>query len=185
MDFEEIKAAFWDEAVDVEVQAPLTEAMVARAEATLGVRLPDAYLALLRIQNGGYTTDAFQAHPAPEPTSWAHDHVPFDSMFGIGPNGEGVLQSPALLREWGMPDGLVLLTGDGHWWIALDYRRSGPAGPPSVVWFDNEVGEDIQLARDFKTFVEGLRSQEEFDREEIDREPGQVRSAWIDPDLLT
>ena len=97
MDFEDIKAAFWNETVAFEVQAPLTDAMVARAEETLGVTLPDAYLALLRIQNGGYTTDAFQAHPAPEPTSWAPDHVPFDSMFGIGANGEGIPQNPDLL----------------------------------------------------------------------------------------
>ena len=177
MDFEEIKAAFCDDAVDFEVQDPLTEAMVARAEETLGVRLPEPYLALLHVQNGGYTTDVFQAHPAPEPTSWASDHVPFDSMFGIGANGEGVLQSAVLSREWRMPAGLVLLTGDGHWWIALDYRRSGSAGPPSVVWYDNEVGEDIQLACNFKTFIEGLRSEEEFDAEEVALEPGQVRSA--------
>ena len=62
-----------------------------------------------------------------------------------------------------MPDGLVLLTGDGHWWIALDYRESGPQGPPSVAWYDNEVGEDIQLAPNFETFVTGLRSEDAFD----------------------
>ena len=140
------------------MQRPLTEEMVARAERTLGVKLPDAYITLLRIQNGGYTTDAFVAYPTSEPTSWAADHVPFDSMYGIGENDEGILQTAYLLREWRMPEGLVLLTGDGHWWIALDYRHSGPAGPPSIVWYDNEVGEDIQLAPDFVTFVEGLGS---------------------------
>jgi hypothetical protein len=184
MEFEEMRATFWDDGVDFDVQAPLTDAMVVRAEETLGVTLPDEYLALLRVRNGGCTSDAFKAHPAPEPTSWARDHVPFDSMLGIGANGEGMLQSPELLREWEMPDGLVLLTGDGHWWIALDYRLSGPEGVPSVVWFDNEVGEDIQLARDFKTFIEGLRREEEFESEKVNLEPGQVRSAWIDPDLL-
>jgi SMI1-KNR4 cell-wall len=185
MEFEDVKAAFWDPAVEFEVQVPLTEAMVVGAEETLGVQLPEAYLALLRIQNGGYTTAPFRAHPAPEPTSWASDHVPFDSMFGIGATGEGILRSAELSREWGMPDGLVLLTGDGHWWIALDYRRSGSARPPSVVWYDNEMGEDIQLAGDFETFVESLRSRDEFDTEEVASEPRQVESAWIDPDLLT
>jgi hypothetical protein len=106
-------------------------------------------------------------------------------MFGIGATGEGVLQSAELLREWNMPDALVLLTGDGHWWIALDYRRSGPSGPPSVVWYDNEVGEDIQLAADFRTFIEGLRSEDEFEDEHVDLEAGQVQIVWIDPDLLT
>jgi hypothetical protein len=162
MDFKDITGMFWDPEIAYEVQAPLTDDMVARAEETLGVQLPDAYLALVRIQNGGYTTEPLQAHRAPEPTSWATDHVPFDSMFGIGENNEGILQTPYLLREWRMPDGLILLTGDGHWWIALDYRVTGPTGPPSVAWYDNEVGEDIQLAADFKSFVEGLRSEAEF-----------------------
>ena len=165
MDFEGVTQAFWDKNSQHEVLPPLTDEMVARAEATLGVRLPDAYVALLRIQNGGYTADAFQAYPAPEPTSWADDHVPFDSMFGIGKQDEGILQNAYFLREWKMPDGLVLLTGDGHWWIALDYRRSGPAAPPSVVWYDNEVGEDVRLTDDFETFVLGLCGEWTFDQD--------------------
>lgn len=162
MDFETLIGSFWNPRIQFEVQPPLTNEMVARAEQLLGVTLPHAYLALLRVQNGGYTAHAYQAHPAPEPTSWATDHVPFDSMFGIGETDEGILHTAYLLDEWGMPDGLVLLTGDGHWWIALDYRRSGPTGPPSVVWYDNEVDEDIQLAQDFNTFVQALQSEDAF-----------------------
>jgi hypothetical protein len=101
--------------------------------------------------------------PTAERTSWAADHVPFDSMFGIGANDEGILQNAYYLSEWRMPEGLVLLTGDGHWWIALDYRGSGPSGPPSVVWYDNEVGEDVQLAPDFETFVTGLVNANVFE----------------------
>ena len=50
----------------------------------------------------------------------------------------------------------MLLSGDGHYWVALDYREG--RAEPAVVWFDNEVDEDIQLAPDFLTFVEGLRT---------------------------
>jgi hypothetical protein len=77
--------------------------MVARAEQTLAVKLPDAYVTLLRIQNGGYTADAFKAFPTSKPTSWAADHVPFDPMYGIGESDEGILRSPYYLREWRMP----------------------------------------------------------------------------------
>ena len=63
MDFEAIKAAFWNPNVRLQVESPLTDEMVTTAENTLSVKLPEAYLALLRIQNGGYTTDQFQAHP--------------------------------------------------------------------------------------------------------------------------
>ena len=163
MDFDTVKLRFWNRTIRHEAQPPLTDEMVSRAERVLGVKLPDAYIALLRVQNGGYTADAFQAHPTPEPTSWAADHVPFSSMFGIGEDDEGILQNAYYLREWRIPDGLVLLTGDGHWWIALDYRHSGPPGPPSVTWYDNEIAEDIQLAPDFETFVIGLRGEGTFD----------------------
>ena len=95
-------------------------------------------------------------------------------MFGIGENDEGILQN-AYLREWQMPDGLVLLSGDGHWWIALDYRRSGPAGPPSVGWYDNEAGEDVELADDFETFSAGA-SKRGCVRHRIGRRPSAQAS---------
>jgi hypothetical protein len=55
----------------------------------------------------------------------------------------------------------VLLCGDGHWWIALDYRNA-PGGEPSVVWYDNELRQDLRLAPTFRVFVEGLRPQTDF-----------------------
>jgi hypothetical protein len=61
-----------------------------------------------------------------------------------------------LVQEWGLPWPLVLLTGDGHWWIALDDRGCGPDGEPSATWFDTELDQDLHLAADFRTFVEGL-----------------------------
>ena len=55
-----------------------------------------------------------------------------------------------------MPKGIVLLCGDGHTWVALDYRACGPTGEPPVTWFDNEMEEEILLAPNFQTFLDGL-----------------------------
>jgi len=44
------------------------------------------------------------------------------------------------------------LSGDGHFWITLDYRR-GPI--PSVAGIDIEIGEDLQVAPSFSAFLEG------------------------------
>lgn len=140
----------------------LTDEMVAAAEDELGVVLPVAYVELMRVCNGGYTRNA--ALPTAQPTSWAADHVPVDVIFGIPATGDrgrfgaglGILQTEYLSTEWGLPGGLVLLNGDGHWWIALDYRRSGPSGPPTVVWIDLERGEDLQVAGSFATFLDEL-----------------------------
>ena len=101
-------------------------------------------------------------------TSWAADHVPFDSMAGIvtdpdHTDAHSILQTEYMTREWGLPPRQVLLDGDGHWWITLDYRQSNS---PSVAWIDVEIGEDIQIASSFSEFLEGLVPESEFDSDE-------------------
>lgn len=56
-----------------------------------------------------------------------------------------------------MPNNIILLCGDGHWWIALDYRNT-KENPP-IIYVDLEFGEEIfilELVPDFETFVNGL-----------------------------
>lgn len=96
----------------------------------------------------------------------------FRTLAGIGPDDSwpSVTMSAGLLTEWGMPEGLVLLGGDGHFWIALDYRERAPTAEPSVVWLDNEVDEDLAIAPNFREFVEGLVPMGSFDVDEPDLE---------------
>lgn len=144
------------------VQAPLTDEAVRDAEALLGVRLPQALLELLRVQNGGTVVGERNAFPTTERTSWAPDHVPFDSLMGIG-TVEGtlsLLDTPYLVEEWGLPSPVVLLTGDGHTWIALDYREGGE---PPVVWLDADDESELRLAPDLPTFLAGLVPENSFD----------------------
>ena len=67
-----------------------------------------------------------------------------------------------MTQEWGLPEKQVLLTGDGHWWITLDYRKSNT---PSVRWIDVECGEDIHVANSFKDFIYGLVAEDAFAEE--------------------
>ncbi|MDG9727775.1 SMI1/KNR4 family protein [Streptomyces sp. DH41] len=162
--FDEVKATFWGEGL-YGVQPPLTDAVVQDAERRLGVRLPAALLEILRLQNGGLVADAWNAFPTDAPTSWSENHVPFDDMRGIGrDDGQpSLLDSGYLVEEWGLPSPLVLLSGDGHCWIALDYRTCGERGEPSVTWFDVEGDSELPLAADFHTFVEHLTAAASFD----------------------
>jgi hypothetical protein len=173
--FDEVKATFWTEGA-VGVQPPLTDAMVREAERVLGVRLPASLLALLRVQNGGQVATNWNAFPTSRPTSWSDDHVPFDALLGIGrsswePNEQALslLDTPYLVQEWGLPSPLVLLSGDGHTWIGLDYRVRGRPGEPSVTWFDTELDTELALAVDFRSFVEGLTSNDAFGNDVGDR----------------
>ncbi len=145
----------WRTPFDSAKQHALSDEMVRDAEQRLGVKLPAAYIDILKVQNGGYLR--YDTYPSPVPTSWSRDHIGVDHIMGIGPGEAGdILATPYLVEEWEMPKGIVLLSGDGHTWVALDYRTCGPTGEPSVTWFDNEMEEEVALAPNFQTFVDGL-----------------------------
>jgi hypothetical protein len=155
---DQIKHRFWDDRSDYKVCPPLTDEALRDVEAALGVTLPAAYVELLQVQNGGSVSDEFTRLEMTQATSWAPDHVSLEHVRGIGE--DGIADSLWLNETWEQPRELVLLDGDGHWWIALDYRAGSE---PVVTWYDNEMGEDVRLADDFRSFVERLEPDEEAD----------------------
>src|SRR5262249_42069017 len=139
------------------LQPPLTDRAVEEAELQFGAKLPRAYIAALRIQNGGYIR---LDHPL--------GRGPVSYIAGIGPrrpslfseNWDGVKQ---FMEETGSTkparvDDLIEISGDGHYFYCLDYRRSGRAREPRVTFVDLEW-DDIEevLAPDFATFLRQLR----------------------------
>lgn len=139
----------------------LTASAVSKAEKLLGVRLPPKFIELLYVQNGGYTKGF--AYPMAEPTSWAKDHVPLSELFGIVDESfdtaQSILLTDYMTKEWGLPEKQVLLCGDGHWWITLDYRKGEV---PTISWIDTEVEQDIHIADSFEAFLNGLVSEDTF-----------------------
>lgn len=138
------------------MRPPLTDEMLAAAEERLGVRLPAELVRLLRLQNGG-NTDGFRL-PMTTPTTWAEDHIPLYELFGIVTDpsvgtGQNLLDTEYLTDEWDLPPGQVLLAGDGHGWVTLDYRRRAE---PSVAWIDVDNGQDLQVAPTFAAFLDRL-----------------------------
>ena len=153
-------AEFWGE--NYYGHPPLIEEMVSLAEETLLVKLPATYVNLLRIQNGGYTQGF--GFPMQVQTRWAEDHIPLDELFGIVVDGsivtaQNILDSHYLSEEWGLPPRQVLLNGDGHWWITLDYRKDNE---PTVAWIDTEGQEEFTVAATFDEFVAALKPSETF-----------------------
>ena len=106
---------------------PLTDAMAAEAEATLGVRLRSSSAVWLE-------------------------------------------ESPGLNETWDQPREPVLLSGDGHSWVAPDYRRRlWPRREPRVIFYDNDTvpHEDVVLAPTFRAFVEGLEPEPELTADDL------------------
>ncbi len=151
---------FWDS--NYYKNPVLNEQMIEHAQQKLGVKLPDLFIELLKIQNGGYTKG--YAFPMQTKTSWSENHVPLNELFGIALDKDlnsrhNILLSEYMIKEWGLPANQVLLTGDGHWWITLDYRLGEI---PTVRWFDTESNEDILIANNFNDFINGLVPEHEI-----------------------
>lgn len=129
---------------------PLTPEKVESAQRELKVKLPDSYLKLLKEQNGGSLyLNAF-------PVSFEDEvHLAVDYLLGIGENKrEGIQQSGYFIKEWGLPKRIVLLSGDGHTWIALDYREVNEN--PPIIYIDVEQEIEKQLSLSFDVFVSKL-----------------------------
>lgn len=121
----------------------LTPELVERAERSLGVRLPEAYVKLLEIRNGGVPRRRCVATKFP--TSWAPDHFEIRAILGVGgPRGVDAGEGRGcadLIAEWGYPDiGVVIcdMPSGGHDAVMLDYSACGPRGAPAVSYVDED-----------------------------------------------
>ena len=148
--------------------------MVRNAERVLGVRLPAAYLGLLRVRNGGYPQR--DCLPTAARTSWAADHVSVHSVWGVGfDRGIDGLRRHTLADRGRAVPGLVVFAdtpSGGHDFLVLDYRACGPAGEPTVAHVETEggVSDPLAVAPDFAAFALALVDDSRYCDE--DAEPG-------------
>lgn len=158
-----------DEWSDTYNEPTPTDETIARVEAALGFRLPDSYVELMRMCNGGGLTR--NSYPMDEPTGWADDHVAVTGIYGIGSTAVcsllGDAGSTFMRDDWGYPSwgvGIADTPSAGHEQLMLDYRHCGPRGEPRVVYVDQEDDYAVTLvAANFATFIRGLVPEDEFD----------------------
>ncbi|MDC7122388.1 SMI1/KNR4 family protein [Cellulomonas fimi] len=139
-----------------------SEALVREVEAELGVRLPDAWVELAQVHNGGAL--ARNGYLVDERLGRADDLVEVDALYAIGRTAPhsllGTFSTRFWCEEWGYPDlGVVIADtpSAGHDLLMLDYRACGPWGEPAVVHVDQEADYRIlPVAPDFATFIRGL-----------------------------
>ncbi len=159
---------FWTDWGDSYHEDPPTDDQLAAVEAKLGFRLPDAYVELARIYNGG--TPHRSCFPMTEPTGWAENHIMVDGIYAIGEKATyslvGELGSLHMRDEWGYPSwgvGFADTPTGGHEQLMLDYRDCGPEGEPTVVYVDQEDDYSVTfVAPDFVSFIKGLVEEDEF-----------------------
>lgn len=174
---------FWEEtsnyAKDKYIGPVPTDEMIRSVEEELGYKLPESYIVLMQVQNGGFSKKS--AFPTSTPTSWADDHIAIEGFLSIGWDKTyslcGKLGSRFMIEEWGYPDiGIAICDcpSAGHDMVFLDYRECGPQGEPKVVHIDQEDDYYITpLADSFEAFIRGLVDEDDFDfddEEEIEED---------------
>jgi hypothetical protein len=168
---------FWDDsdyAFKTFVEKYPNDELIISIEEELGYKLPDSYIELMKLHNGGIPLN--YCHPTEVRTSWAEDHVAIEGIMGIGRTKAyslcGKIGSQFMIDEWGYPNIGVCICdcpSAGHDMIMLDYTNSGKHGEPEVVHVDQECNyKKTFLAKDFETFIRGLVNWEVYDTSEED-----------------
>ena len=127
------------------LQPSLTKQVVSDAESRLGIKLPDAYLALLERQNGGYIR-------------YEIEELPHTVIAGIGPHYPTITEANLEEADEYVSfelRGLVPFDGDGHWHLCLDYRGTSQ-NAPSVSYIDIECDDQRKIAGSFEGYLAQL-----------------------------
>jgi hypothetical protein len=86
---------FWEDseyAKKTYIGPPFSQVEVQAIEEELRYKLPNSYIELMRVQNGGIPKR--KNHGTKERTSWAEDHVAIIGIYSIGGNNRYSLLGP-------------------------------------------------------------------------------------------
>jgi hypothetical protein len=155
---------------DGEATTPPTVAQLKAAEKKLGVKLPAAYVAVLKVRNGGrllLTEFKMKAKP-PKASTWSRSQTySVPELPGVDPRrSESLVDLYQTGKECGVNAGLDPFNGGGHHWLCLDYRKCGARGEPTITHW--EQGNPFQsagtpkpvtyhVADSFAELIRGLR----------------------------
>lgn len=143
----DLPADFWiEEPITSDDLPPLTDAILEAFQRRVALQLPPELVGLLRQRNGGGLTHTGFAMGKGEVVT-LEDLMGVSAAFdwnGISTLAEFLAARDEDAAEWkgvvADPRRVLLLSGDGHWFAALDYGKAGNARPAQVVQLELECG---------------------------------------------
>lgn len=141
------------------LSSPVTDDLIREIEAELGYKLPESYVYLMKLHNGG----------CPKRTVVKGTYCEIECIYGIGREISrslcGLMGYSNWIDEWEYPKiGIPICDtiNGGHTMVFLDYRECGKDGEPKVVEIDQESDYEIEvLADNFEEFIGKLVYEEE------------------------
>ncbi|MGX7594454.1 SMI1/KNR4 family protein [Planococcus plakortidis] len=148
-----------------------SEVEIEKIENQLDMELPASYKEILLEQNGGiiqYNSVKKESHLE------TNAYIEINHIYGCGQGG--ILDSDYLIDEWGLPKNILIFSGDGNSFFALDYRKDSVN--PSVIYLEPETEEIIEVAHTFDEFLNNLSKEEVFfENDEDDEDWGTSEEA--------
>lgn len=140
----------------------VSDFLVNEVEQMLGVKLPKSYVSLMKQWNGGYLEEEHQVillNEVPENLNYylGEGFWGLNLLAGISNdinNNEGIVYTAQTAHEWGVPEKVIAFDGDGHTWLALDYRED--KNNPKVIFIETDNLLSFNLAKNFNDFIESL-----------------------------
>ena len=130
----------------------------------LGFRLPDTYVELMKMHNGGMVNRCW--YPINFPAETYSDYIQITHLLGIGRDANyslcGRFGSRFLLEGKGDLEkaGVAFANciSPSRAILILDYRTSGNDGEPCVTYINSQTHEETVIAPNFEIFVRGLKT---------------------------
>ena len=147
---------FWDSSSESNHHKlePFSEEELREIQQKIGYKLPESYIALLRVQNGG----------CPQNTRVGDTGWEIDEFYGISKDDSDFWENEGeFYPKIGVP---ICTTTDDSSIIFLDYRSCGNDGEPKVVGVDLELNVIDFIAKDFESFINMLVPANDEDDED-------------------
>ena len=159
-------ANFWEDceyAKQQYIEEYPTDETIQSIETELGYKLPNSYIKLMRLQNGGiplnncFPTDDY--------------YIAITGIMAIGRSQPyslgGDLGSQFMIEQWGYPEiGICICDcpSAGHDMVMLNYTKNGKNSEPEVVHVNQADNYKVTfLAKDFATFIKGLVHEDVYE----------------------
>lgn len=138
----------------------LTSKDIELAEKHFHVKLPKVYIELLRKKNGGELL--YNALPISLNRWEGDDYILIEHLLGIKEK-EGIMETDYYVKEWEINrKNIILLSGDGHEWLALDYKEEEN---PKIIFIQTDEEKIIELYPSFEEMLDNLYLHEEIEEE--------------------
>ncbi|WP_328157565.1 SMI1/KNR4 family protein [Priestia aryabhattai] len=159
---------------------PINTEIIEKAEANLGVKLPQSFIDLMKQKNGGelnypyfmVPTSKVEHHPYGD-----RQNIPCIEPIHFETDDISLLSSKEHLKDANLSKELVVLWNDYHHWLVLDYRHSKVN--PSVLYIiesylTDEIAWDfIEIASSFDDFLKKLFRLPPLDPKQLKTSYGQ------------